>query len=248
LPTTSPNSSSVNNRTTFAFDALNRQTKITDPLNHSGTTAYDAAGRVTSTTDRDGNVINTSYDADGRETAATWIQSGSTVNNLTFSYDNTGDMLTAKDAHGTYTMGYDALGHTTSEQEPFGLVLTMSYDAVSNRTTVQDSFGGVLTSVYDAADRLTSRKFGGVGQTTLRMDIGYNADNEQTSLTRYKDLAGNTQVGSSAYSYDHVGRVTNIQHKDGSSNLLANSTRPADHTPPGAPGAGRRPGLWRGER
>jgi YD repeat-containing protein len=76
----------------------------------------------------------------------------------------------------SYTMAYDALNRLMSDKEPFGQVLTFTYDPVGNRTLVQDSQGGTLTSVYDAANRLTSRQFGGVGQTPLRMDLTYTGD------------------------------------------------------------------------
>jgi RHS repeat-associated protein len=133
-------------------------------------------------------------------------------------------VLSAADAGGTYNMGYDKLDRLTSTQEPFGLLLTYSYDAASNRTLTQDSFGGVTSYVYDAAGRLTSEQFGGSGQTPLRLDMTYTARDQLASETRYSNLAGTVTVGYSTYGYDPVGRVTGIQHQDGSGNTLANYT------------------------
>jgi RHS repeat-associated protein len=86
---------------------------------------------------------------------------------------------------------------------------------------VEDSFAGVLTSVYDNANRLTSRQFGGSGQTPLRIDLAYSLRNEVTTMTRYSDLAGSTVVGTSVYAHDDAGRLTSIDHKNGSATVLA---------------------------
>jgi RHS repeat-associated protein len=133
-------------------------------------------------------------------------------------------MLTAANNAGTVTMTYDSLDRLATQQEPFGVLVTSTYDKAGNRTLVQDSFGGVTTSVYDAADRLTSRQFGGTGQTPLRIDLGYTVRDQIASETRYSDLAGTQLVGSSSYSYDGAERLTHLQHLNGSSSNLANYT------------------------
>jgi RHS repeat-associated protein len=211
----------VGNRTTMVYDVLNRMIQETDPLNHSATFAYDAASRRVSETDRDGRVINFSYDALNEETGETWIVSGSTVNTLTFTYDAAGNMLTAANNAGTYTMAYDALNRISSEQEPFGAVLTMTYDAVGNRTQVQDSFGGITTSVYDAAGRMTTLEFGGSGQTQLRLDFTYTARDQIATETRYSDLAGSHEIGYTTFMYDANMNLTSLQHQNGSGTCLA---------------------------
>ena len=169
-------------------------------------------------------MINTSFDPLGRETGQTWISGGSTVNVFTFTYDPADNQLTADNYNGAYTMGYDALNRMTSDQEPFGLLLTFSYDANDNRTLVQDSFGGLLTSQYDSLDRVTTREIAGATVGTLMFDLAYNSRNDITNVTRYSNLAGTATVGYSADSYDAANRVTNIQHQNGSGSVLANFT------------------------
>jgi len=206
------------------YDTLNRLTQEIDPLSHSLTYAYDAANQLTSVTDRLGRRQDYAYDRDGRVLTDTWYNSsGSVVNLQTYSYDPTGNMLTAGDASGTYTLAYDALDRVATVKELFGVSLTFGYDAVSNRTLVQDSFGGVATSVYNAVNLLSSRQFSD-GTTPVRFDLSYTARNQVASLTRYADLAGTTKVGESDYSYDTVGRLTNLQHKNGSGTVQSNTT------------------------
>src|SRR5262249_58087786 len=119
---------------------------------------------------------------------------------------------------------YDAVNRVSTNQGEFGTTLTYTYDATGNRTKVQDSFGGVLTSVYNAVNLLTSRQFGGSGQTPLRLDLAYTPRNQVATVTRYSDLAGTTKIGDSAYSYDAAGRLTNLKHRDGSGTSLAHYT------------------------
>jgi YD repeat-containing protein len=214
----------VGNRTTFVYDSLNRKTTETDPLNHSLTYAYDLDGRLTSQTDRLGRRIDHTYDQDGRETTTVWRDAGGTaVNTLVYSFDNDGNMLTAGDSHGTYTMAYDAQSQMTSVQGLFGTSLTFSYDSAGNRTVVQDSFGGTTTSVYDAANRLTTRKFTD-GTTPLRFDLAYTSRDQVLSLTRYSDLNGTVTVGYSTYTYDAAGRTQNIQHRNSGGTTFENYT------------------------
>jgi RHS repeat-associated protein len=211
------------NQTTFVYDAANRLTKQTDPLGNSATFAYDLAGRMTSATDRNGNRRAVSYDADNRKTGENWLVSGSTANLLTFTYDANGNTLTAANYSGMYTMTYDALDRTSAVQEPFGQALTFSYDATSNRTQVTDSQGGTTTSVYDAANRLTTREQAN-GLAPVRLDFTYTARDQLATMTRWADLVQIVKVGSSAYSYDSVGRTTNVVHQNSGGTNLANFT------------------------
>jgi YD repeat-containing protein len=130
------------NTTTFAYDAFNRKTGQPDQLGHLSTIAYDAAGQMTWTTDALGRLVTFSYDWAGRQSGQTWFNADSTVQQvLTFAFDSAGNLLTAANYQGTYTMLHNALNQVTLVHELFGQSLTLSYDAVGNRTTVQDNFG-----------------------------------------------------------------------------------------------------------
>src|SRR5262249_52812862 len=146
------------------------------------------------TTDRLSRRRDFSYDHLNRLTTEVWVSSGVTVNTLTHVYDAASQETMAADGNGTYNLGYDALGRTTSVQGPFSTTLTYTYDAASNRTKVQDSFGGVTTLVYDVDNERTSLQYAGQG-ATLREDRTYTARGELDTTKRYSDLAGSTKVG-----------------------------------------------------
>jgi YD repeat-containing protein len=213
----------VGNRTTFAYDGLNRLTQETDPLTKNVTYAYDGNSRLTSRTDRLGRRRDYVYDSEGRVQTETWVNSGGgTADILTYTYDAHGNVLTAANGNGTYTMSYDSLDRVTGVDQPFGQRLTFVYDAVGNRTRVEDSKGGVATSTYNAANRLTKREH--TGQAPLRIDFTYTARDQVETATRYSDLAGTTKVGSSTYTYDAAARLKNLQHRNGSGTLFSNYT------------------------
>ncbi len=212
------------NVTTMAYDALGRETAMTDPLGHTATMAYDAVGNRTATTDRDGRLTTYAYDGLNREIGSTWTVNGTVTNVQAFAYDQAGNQLTAADYNGAYTMAYDALNRETSVQELFGQALTYAYDAAGNRTSVQDSQGGTTTSVYDALGRLTTREFGGPGQTTLREDLTYNADDQILTETRYDDLNQQTLAGTSSYVYDTDQRLTSLTQTYANGTVLASYT------------------------
>ncbi len=216
-----------NNTTAFLYDNLDRLIQETDPLTKNTTYAYDSASRLTGTTDRLGQKKEFTYnDADLLKTQVWKTAGGATVNTFTYTYDSNGNLLTAKEADGTYTMTYDALDRVGTVKEPFSLTLTFTYDANDNRTKVQDNFsGGVTTSVYDAANRLTMRQFAGTGGSTpLRVDLTYTDRDQLASVTRYSNLAGTTKVGSTLYSYDGNGRMETLKHRDAVDAIFSNTT------------------------
>ena len=74
------------------------------------TFAFNGLGLLTSTTDALGRVEDFLYDGQDRLTQQTWYQAGGTIvyDRLTATYDANGNMLTAANSAGTYTMSYNA--------------------------------------------------------------------------------------------------------------------------------------------
>jgi RHS repeat-associated protein len=218
-----------NNVTTFAYDALNRKTAETAAIG-STTFAYNAVGDEISTTDALGQRLTFSYDGANRETGETMLNTGGSLQDrATFTYDAAGNMLTAANSQGTYTMLYNALNQVTLVHELFGQALTMSYDGAGNRTVVQDNFG-TQTSVYDADERLETQNYAGISTTQVRVQIGYQANGELSTLTRYNMLGGpSAPIGSTTYLYDAANRATSITDYNGSGTALLSYAYTIDH-------------------
>jgi RHS repeat-associated protein len=204
------------NVTTYGYDAAGRQTALTDPLGNSTTYAYDAANRKTSMIDRDGRQTNYEYDADSRVIQETWYTQGSgtpVVDVLAYGYDADGNLTSASNDAGAYTLGYDPDGRVTSASEPFGVSLTFGYDNDGNRTLVSDSLGGITQSSYDADGDLLSRLLTQAGGPTLQVNQSFDAAGQVQQQERYSD-AGTTLVGSTSFTHDPSGLVTSIDHND----------------------------------
>ncbi|VTR91659.1 rhs repeat-associated core domain protein : YD repeat protein OS=Planctomyces limnophilus (strain ATCC 43296 / DSM 3776 / IFAM 1008 / 290) GN=Plim_1050 PE=4 SV=1: SBBP: SBBP: RHS_repeat: RHS_repeat: RHS_repeat: RHS_repeat: RHS_repeat: RHS_repeat: RHS_repeat: RHS_repeat: RHS_repeat: RHS_repeat: RHS_repeat: RHS_repeat: RHS_repeat: RHS_repeat: RHS_repeat: RHS_repeat: RHS_repeat: RHS_repeat: RHS_repeat [Gemmata massiliana] len=215
----------LGNRTTWVYDPADRVITETDPFGASATYAFDAAGRRTSETDRLGRRRDYTYDDANRVATEKWYAVGGALTQTqTWTYDKAGNMLTAVDPDGAYTLTYDALNRVITVQEPFGLTLTMGYDFVGNRTSVQDSKNGFTTVTFDGLDRQTSEQTAGTGVSATRFDYAYTARSEVASLTRYSNLAGTTVVGTTTYDYDAAGRETHLKSTSGSGTVLANYT------------------------
>jgi RHS repeat-associated protein len=216
-----------NNVTTFAYNAGGELVSETNANGYAATFAYDAVGNVNSITDFDGRVVTYAYDADNREVGETWHSgnaSSSVTNIATYTYDSAGDMLTAANDNGAYTMSYDALGRVTGVQELGWATLTFQYDSDGNRTVVQDSFGGTQTSTYDGDNELVTQQFSmpiGTLVYALEIDLTYTSTGELASEARRNALGAGTPIGVGYYYYDGAGRLTGITDIGTGSSVLA---------------------------
>src|SRR6185295_17018166 len=132
---------------------------------------------------------------------------------LTSTYDAVGNLLTAKNAQGTYTLSYDALNRVASVYEPFGQSLFWDYNTVGNRTQIRDNRGFYHDQIYDAIDRVTNVELYDLNLVWLGVDVTYDALDHIQTLSRWNE-------GVSTYYYDYNYRPTYIQHVDAYSTLI----------------------------
>jgi RHS repeat-associated protein len=169
-------------------------------------------------TDGDGRSIASVYGGD-RLVQQTWYNAnGSVANVLNWNYDSDGNLLSASNNAGTYTMTYDG-NQLSSQTTANGVSLNYQYDATGNVTQITDSLGDSVTSKYDGGNLVQRGYSGPHGQLLLTMS--YDAVGNLIGVNRYSNLAGTQLVGSSTYAYDGQGDVTQITHKDGTGNVLA---------------------------
>ena len=99
--------------------------------------------------------------------------------NVSYVYDNDGNVTSRTDATGTSTYVYDALNRLSQENLPGGRVNNYTYDNASNLATLQDA-GGTTTYTYGASNLLSTAQAPGDSAAT---SFGYNKDAQRTTTT-----------------------------------------------------------------
>src|SRR5439155_3962400 len=226
------------NLKTYAYDKLNRVTRVTYPGSVIVTTGYDANGNVVqvvgfgytrtetwdardramSTVDNYGSFAKTQgyqYDADSRRTRLTYSDSSY----ATYFYNAAGWQTYDNHSDGpSWSFGYDNDGRRTTETYPNGAVTTTKYGKASRVTNVwTNRSGSVLESfayTYDkAGNRLGMTESNG-SSATYRYDNLYRLLNESYSNGR-----------SIGYTYDADGnRLTSREVKVGGSLVVTTDT------------------------
>ncbi|HET7461048.1 MAG TPA: RHS repeat-associated core domain-containing protein [Longimicrobium sp.] len=131
----------TNNRTTsYAHDALGRDTMITSPNADKSRTGYDVLNRVVRSTDPLGN-------------------------STTFAFDSVG-LATVTDAKSqVYRFTRNVLGWVVSETDPRNSSIADAYDRAGNLTSTTNRRGQTVTLAYDSLNRLTTRNAAGAATT-----------------------------------------------------------------------------------
>lgn len=208
--------------TTYTYDALDRLTQTTDPLNGQTTQEYDAEGRLTSRSDPAGLSTTYQYDTEGRLTQITDPASlttryhygapGSGLEGLLialdhpshreeFKYDNR-NRITARHqildetTRLTHTSGYDAVGNLIAQTDPLNRGSLQIFDARRLLESI-DPLAGRTRYGYDARDNLTTVT-DPTGSTTR---YAYDLANRRVTETR---PGGEVTT----YLYDAVGNLT----------------------------------------
>jgi RHS repeat-associated protein len=163
------------------------------------------------------------------------ITSGTEEREITFTYDTASQLLTASDPDSSYAYTYDKLGRvlTVDNDDTPGapnVVLTSAYDAMGNRTslsaTIDTTDDFLNTYTYDALNRVTrldqDSQAGGNEVNEKRVDFSYNVGSQYTEIARFNGLAGDAgdEVATSTYTYDTLGRLTDLEYENGNVDLF----------------------------
>ena len=91
-------------RFTYAYDAVDRMTELTNPRDERSTLTYNALGRITQQEAANGNVTTQAYDTAGRMTGVTNAKSdGSLICRFTYTHDAVGNRAKARRDDGVNT-------------------------------------------------------------------------------------------------------------------------------------------------
>ncbi len=221
----------------YAYDALNRQTSLTDL---TGTTAwtYNAASQLTQAASPEGT-IDYGYDAAGQQTSMTLPGSRAVGN----GYDPAGQLTSLTDwLNQTTSYGYDANGQQTSVDRPNGVSTTTTYDAAGQISSIDhhDVNGTLQRFSYaydDAGNRISVLTAAGTERYTFDLlnrltEVDYaNGD----VVTYSYDANGNrlTQTVNGVatnYTYDHADQLTDVNGTSYSYDANGNRTAAGSDT------------------
>ncbi len=220
----------LGNRTQWRYDELDRVTSTIDPLGAISTVTYDLPGNVQQVRDRLGRTRDFAYDRLDRLTQVVWKDRvGTVVDTQTYSYDRTGNMLTAQDGDSKLTFTYDLLGQMLSADNAGTtnvprVRLSYGYDAAGNRTRVADNFNVSVDSTYDNRNQLQQRSWTGLGAggtVSARVGMSYNELGQLSELTRFSSLVTPLPTSRATISYDSANRVQRILNTSAADAVLA---------------------------
>ena len=187
----------------FAFNAQNRPTSITDPLNHTTTFGYDANGNFIDAWNANGNHMTVTVGPNGLPGAI----SDFLDRKWTYSYYGNGLPQTITDPTGAQTgFTFDAAGRVTQLQLPIpGVAVQTTYDDAGNVVTRTDPLGNVTSFTYDDNGDLTRRTFMPTGAATT---YAYDWAGRPTAIT-------NALGGITTHTYDVDGNLLTSTDPDG---------------------------------
>lgn len=205
--------------TTYLYDGTHRLVGLRNPHYLQVSYQYDPAGRLLNRILSSGAHTDYTYDADGfLSTLDNETATGNTVDNVTYTRDRLGHILTATDGSGTTTYTYDALYRLTSAVYPSTEGSEgFDYDAVGNRLHYIKNGVTLYHYFYDADNRLTKIENNSTG--AILQAFVYDADGNM--ITR---CSGGTVTGTSTsctgqkvihYKWDARNRLTSVSGLQG---------------------------------
>ncbi len=226
--------------TTYNWNADGTLASVIDPRNKTTSYTYFADGNVKTITAADGGITSYTYDAAGR-VAAVMEPRGNLVGAVpanfqqSFTYDNSGNLVTSTDALGRITFNeYDDAGNLKKITTADGLITTYTYNSANELLTRTAPDGGVTTNSYTVRGELASITAPDLGKTTYFYDgagrvtsmveprgnvAGAVAADYTTTYTYYPDgqlFTITDPVGRvSSRTYDPLGRLATIVDPQG---------------------------------
>ena len=209
LTMTDPRGGTVTN----VYDASNRVTQQTDPMGRVTSFSYSsnnfsATGGTTTITGPN-NIVTTEQYTSGELMALTRAPGTSVSATTLYTYDpNTLGRTAVTDPNGhTTTYSYDASGNLLSATDPLGRTTTWTYNAFNEPLSATDPAGVVTTFTYDANGNLLTGTVTGVGGSPVETSIfTYGDSSHPGDITQVSDPAGHV----TNYAYDGNGDVITL--------------------------------------
>ena len=205
-------------KTTYVRNVLEQPVEIIDPLERKTIQTFDAAGNLKTKTDPDGRTTTFGYDkADRLKEIAYSAEAGQDV---TFGYNEDGNLTSMVDGTGESTWEYDQLGRLVNSKSGHGETAGWEYNLADEPVGLTYPNGKSISRAYDKVGRLESVT-DWLGHTT---SFAYNRDSAPI-LTTFPVATTDTDE----YAWDRADRMSSATMKKGAEALasLAYSRDPA---------------------
>jgi RHS repeat-associated protein len=194
--------------TSFTYDpAFNQLASVTDPLTHSVNYSYNAKGNLESVVDALGRTSHFTYNNAGQ------LKTARDPLDHVWTYNYTlGDLTSVTDPLGRTTSHFvDSAGRVVTATDALGHVIRREYDERNQLTKVTDPLGGTTLFDYDPAGNLETLTDARQNVTTYGYDAMDRMISRQDALlnTESFDYDGNSNVVKFT---DRKGQVTTYQY------------------------------------
>ncbi|MCB1377493.1 MAG: VCBS repeat-containing protein [Alphaproteobacteria bacterium] len=176
--------------TTYAYDAIDRLTAITQPDGTAAALAYGPGAAATTdistitATDEIGRTQAYAFDAAGKLTRRIKFKSDGTPLTTHYQRDLSGRIAAISDPlSNQWAYTYDLLGRRIAVDDPDLGYWTYAYDNASRLVSQADARGVTTTLGYDDLNRVTLKTVAGPGLAT------------ETTVNTYDDSSGNGHAG-----------------------------------------------------
>lgn len=215
------------NTTSYEHDALGQLTEEEDPLERATSYEYDAAGNLEETEDQIERTTTYGYDEADRLTEIDY--SDEATPDVSYEYDEDGNVVKMTDGTGTTTREYDQLGRLTEVKNGNEEVIEYAYDLGDQQTEivypnsepVERSFdkAGRVETITDWLGNETSFEYNADSQIHATVFPEETANVDEYAFNPARELAeismkrGEEALASMSYTRDGIGQIETIEEE-----------------------------------
>ena len=186
---------------TYAYNAWNEITLVSNVVGGVQRSHYDEFGRMTNSIDAAGLSLVYTYDFLDQVTSTRWLN-GTTASNV---YDNMRLVSTLDRAGNAASNAFDAIGRQIRTVDSLGATNQIGYDALNRLTAITNALSEGTLVAYDAFNRPAQITYADGGIEYRQYD-GFGKITNHYGAGQYAVM----------YRYDSVGNLTNLVDGNGS--------------------------------
>ncbi len=206
-----------------------------DGVTLSRTFLYDASDNIVQKIDRNGRVTEFAFDKLNRPISETWydnaeaLKAKKPVKTFRTTYNRAGKMATMEDGENNFEFSYNCFGQEIGQKQSLaGLDMPVAFEYSTDILGLRTEYTAKLDGKVDHANQYAFDHLGravtitqslplplsvpGKNLLDKRAELAYDDFGQTASLARFE---GDASVAETQNTFDMLGRVTNISHKNG---------------------------------